>query len=127
MVFWLPKPKIMEIKIVLLFIIFIVASCAIIKESLLPEDELFITRKYVSNFIEYRHTCPERFGDPHIIWIKTTMKDTYGKISAYSRDCKFIEGEMLYIRRIYINAGVGFSYWSYQIESNDPEKYYTLS
>jgi len=95
----------MKIKIVLLFIIFIVASCATIKESLLTEDELFITRKYVGNFIEYRHTCPERFGVPHIIWIKTTMKDTYGKISAYSRDCKFIEGEMLLMPELGLVTG----------------------
>ena len=68
-------------------------SCATTEKSgLLPEDNLIVTRKYVGNFVDYRHTKPVKFGDPHLIWIKTTNDTTYGKISAYSKKCEFSAG-----------------------------------
>ena len=101
-------------------------SCATTERSgLFPEDELSVTRKYVGNFIDYRHTEKARFGDPHLIWIKTTQDSVYGIISAYSRKCDFIPGERIYIRRVYQSPGV-FGYWEYQIE-NDKKVWYKIS
>jgi len=113
-------------KFIILCLYLIIVSCATIKKVEFPEDTLFQTRKYVGDFIEYRHTSPERFGDPHIIWIKTTMEGVYGKIAAYSRKCDFNPGERLYIRRIYYTPGgdIASGYWIYQIESESA--YYRL-
>ncbi|HUX56011.1 MAG TPA: hypothetical protein VMV77_03490 [Bacteroidales bacterium] len=101
-----------------IFLVVVLSSCATVRESSLPEDELFLTRKYVGNFIEYRHTEPERLGDPHLIWIKTTQDTIYNKISAYSKDCQFNVNDRLYIRRIYYSPGITNHYWMYQIESD---------
>ncbi|HUX56460.1 MAG TPA: hypothetical protein VMV77_05770 [Bacteroidales bacterium] len=105
-----------------IFLVVVLSSCATVRESSLPEDELFLTRKYIGNFIEYRHTSPERLGDPHIIWIKTTI-ETYGKISAYSKECSFSEGDRLFIRRTYYMPGGWSGYWMYQIESDKSVSY----
>jgi hypothetical protein len=110
----------------LLLLTLVSISCATTERSgLLPEDELSVTRKYVGNFLDYRYTEKARFGDPHIIWIKTTQDSVYGKISAYSRKCEFLPGERLYIRRVYQSPGV-FGYWEYQIE-NDNKVWYKIS
>lgn len=101
-------------------------SCATTERSrLLPEDELFVTRKYIGDFLDSRHTKPESFGSPHIIWIKTTRDSVYGKISAYSRKCEFTVGDRLYLRRVYQATGV-FGYWMYQIE-NENDVWYKIS
>ena len=101
-------------------------SCATTdKSGLLPEDNLIVTRKYVGNFVDYRHTKPMKFGDPHLIWIKTTSDTTYGKISAYSKKCDFSVGDRIYLRRIYTSPGV-FGNWEYQIE-NDSSVFYRVS
>ena len=102
-------------------------SCVTTKQASVQEDRLFQTRKYVGIFLDYRHTSPERFGDPNLIWIKTTMEDNYGKLSAYSKECKFTEGERLFIRRIYYAPGGITGYWVYQIESSDALINYRLS
>jgi|WetSurSiteA1Bulk_404760.scaffolds.fasta_scaffold39213_2 hypothetical protein len=114
-------------KLLLLVLSFIVISCSTAKQSssLLKEDEFFITRKYIGDFIDYRHTAPESFGSPHLIWIKTTMDSTYGKISAYSKKCEFSPGEKLYLKRTYSSPGM-FGFWGYQIE-NDSSVYYRVS
>jgi hypothetical protein len=90
-----------------------------------PEDEMFVTRKYIGNFVDYRHTRPVNLGDPNLIWIKTTMDSTYGKISAYGKKCKFAAGDKIYLRRTYTSPGV-FGYWEYQIE-NDSSVHYRTS
>jgi hypothetical protein len=102
------------------------SSCATTKDSgAIPEDELIVTRKYVGNFLDYRHTPPERVTDPHIVWIKTTQDSIYGKLSVLSRDCEFEEGDRLFLRRKYVTPGV-WGYWEYQIE-NDKNVFYKLS
>jgi len=93
-------------------------------ESALEEDRLYVTRRYIGNFEDYRHTAPPSFGDPHLIWIKTTQDSTFGKISAYSRDCAFNAGDRLYLNRKYVTPGV-FGYWVYQIE-NDSSVFYRV-
>jgi len=76
--------------------------------------------------MDYRHTGPESFAGPNIIWIKTSMDNTFGKISAYGKKCDFSPGDRLYIRRIYYTPGGVFGYWEYQIE-NDSSIYYKVS
>jgi hypothetical protein len=102
-------------------VVLIVISCRATKTSqAFPEDEFFVTRKYIGNFVEYSTSAPYYHGGPHVISLTTTQDSLYGRISAFSRDCKFVPGERLYIRRVYKTHGV-FGNWKYQIE-NDNEK-----
>jgi len=105
----------------------LLASCASTKQSGIKEDSLILTRKYVGNFIEYRQHIPEKFGEPYLIWIKTTMDSTYVKISASSERCDFKQGNRLYIKRIQLSPGPVSTYWEYQIESDDNSISYKLS
>jgi len=105
-----------------LFLFIIVISCASVEKSgLLPEDELFVTRKFVGNFIEGVITPPERFGNPPLLSITTSLDSLYGKISVYSGKCEFGPGDRLYVRRVYQATGV-FGSWVYQIENENPER-----
>ncbi len=90
------------------------------------EDELLIVRKFVGNFLDYRHTGPENYSGPNIIWIKTSMEKLYGKISAYGRSCDFEEGDNLYLKRYFYSPGGVTGYWIYQIE-NDSSVFYRVS
>lgn len=105
----------------------ILASCATTKQPAVKEDTMVLTRKYVGNFIEYRQHVPEKFGEPYLIWIKTTMDSTYGKISAYGERCDYMKGDRLYIRRIQLSPGPVSTYWEYRIESDDNPLTYRLS
>ena len=109
------------------FFCFLIMSCSLTKPSMIQEDELLLTRKYIGNFIEYFHTEPKSFGDPHLIWIKTSLEGTYGRITAYSKTCKFQPGERLYIRRVYDQMGGVWGDWVYQIESDNDNTNYRLS
>ena len=113
-------------KKIFLLVMIILAYCATTKQSV-QEDSLILTRKYVGNFIEFRQHVPEKFGEPYLIWIKTTMDSTYGKISAYSDRCDFEKGDPLYIRRTMVTPGAISSYWEYRIESEKPGIFYRLS
>ena len=93
---------------------------------LLREDDLIILRKYVGTFLDYRLTGSETYGGPNIIWIKTSMEKTYGKISAYGKKCDFSARDNLYLKRSYYAPGGVFGYWVYQIE-NDSSVYYRLT
>ena len=117
----------MNIQLLLPLLMLIMVSCSTTTRSVSqPEEEnLFITRMYIGDYEDYRHTAPARVGDPHLIWIKTSRDSTYGKISAYSRDCRFHKGERLFLRRKYVSPGP-FGYWLYQIE-NDSSLYYKVS
>jgi hypothetical protein len=105
----------------------LLASCASSKQTSVNEDSLILTRKYVGNFVEYRQHVPEKFGEPFLLWIKTTMDSTYGKISAYGERCDFHKGDRLYIKRIQLSPGPVSTYWEYQIESDDNTNIYKLS
>jgi len=107
--------------------LFLLASCASVKQSGSQEDSLVLTRKYVGNFVEYRQHIPEKLGQPYLIWIKTTMDSTYGKISAFGERCDFKPGERLYIKRNQVSPGPISTYWEYQIESDDKQVGYKLS
>jgi hypothetical protein len=98
-----------------------ILSCSVTREAgLVDEDKIFVTRKYVGNFVEYSQANPYYRGGPKVILITTTLDTVYGKISAYSHKCDFQPGERLYIKRVYQPSGV-FGNWKYQIE-NDREK-----
>jgi len=113
-------------RFVFLAIVTITVACSPVNRVLSDpeEDILYVTRRYIGNYEDYRHTAPARFGDPHLIWIKTSQDSTYGKISAYSRDCKFSSGDRLYLRRTYVTPGI-YGYWMYQIE-NDSSQFYRV-
>lgn len=109
-------------KLGFLYLLLFVISCAPANKSgLLPEDELFVTRKFVGNFIEGVITPPERFGNPSLVSITTTLDSLYGKISVYSGKCDFLPGDRLYVRRAYQATGI-FGSWIYQIENENPER-----
>jgi hypothetical protein len=105
----------------------VIISCSTAKKSysVLKEDELLNSRKYIGDFIDYCHTGPETLGGPHLIWIKTTLYNTFGKISAYSKKCDFSAGDKIYLRRLYQTPGA-YGNWEYQIE-NDSSFVYRIS
>ncbi len=113
-------------KVLFPFILFLVASCGTSSKTATEpdEDRLYVTRMYIGDYQDYRHTAPARFGDPHLIWIKTSRDSTFGKISAYSKECGFREGDRLYLRRQYVTPGI-YGYWMYQIE-NDSSVFYRV-
>jgi hypothetical protein len=117
----------MKRNMVIILLILLSVSCVTTKRSSVGEDELVQSRKYVGNFIEYRQTESKRFGDPNLIWIKTTMSGTYGRMSAYSKDCEFTVGDRLYVRKVYMMPGGISGYWIYQLESSDESIKYRLS
>jgi len=111
-----------------LILLAVSVSCATAGRSgILPEDRIMLTRKYVGNYVDFRHTDPGESGGRHIIWIKTTQDTIYGKISAYSRKCEFKPGDRLYLRRIYNSPGIS-GFWVYRIENDSEDKiWYELS
>jgi hypothetical protein len=90
------------------------------------EDELLVSRKYVGNFMDYRQTGPKDYNGPNLIWIKTSMEATYGKISAYGKKCKFSVGDRLFLKRTYYSPGEVSGSWVYHIE-NDSSVYYRVT
>ena len=109
----------------LIILVMLAASCSSLRKSTssIAEDDLLITRKYVGDFIEYRHTGPENYEGPNIIWIKTSMEDQYGKISAYGKKCDFAAGDRLYLRRMFYSPGIVSGYWVYVIENDASVSY----
>lgn len=109
----------------LLMLVAIAASCGPLKKgsSAIPEEDLIITRKYVGDFIEYRHTGPENYEGPNIIWVKTSLENQYGKISAYGKKCDFVAGDRLYLRRVFYSPGIVSGYWVYIIENDSSVSY----
>jgi hypothetical protein len=111
----------------IIVLVLLTAGCRTTGKLSKDNEEMVVTRKYVGTFIEFRQTPPARFGDPNLIWIKTTMAGTYGRISAYSKECSFEAGGRLYIRKIYMMPGGVSGYWEYQIESDDETVSYRLT
>ena len=62
-------------KLLFLVLMGIFISCSTTRKSssLLQEEQLLITRKYIGNFVDYCHTGPEIAGGKDLIWIKTTV------------------------------------------------------
>ena len=114
-------------KLAFLLLAGIIFSCSTTKKSSIApiENELLNTRRYIGNFIDYCHTGPETFGGTHLIWIKTNMFNTYGKLSVYGNKCDFSPGDKIYVRTLYSTPGKSGN-WEYQIE-NDSSVYYRVS
>jgi hypothetical protein len=106
----------------------ILYSCSTTKRSFVKvqEDQLIITRRYAGDYIEYRNTDPDDFTGYNLIWIRTTQDSTYGKISAFGKECEFSPGDRLFLRRTYLSPGGISGYWVYRIE-NDSEVSYKLT
>lgn len=114
-------------KLFFLILAGVIGSCTVSKQSAhFEEDQLLITRKYMGDFLDYRHTGMETMSGPNIIWIKTSLDTTYGKLSAYGKKCDFNVGDRLYLRRIYYSPGGVTGYWEYRIE-NDSSLFYRLT
>lgn len=88
-------------------------------------DNLIITRKYIGNFVDYRHTGPDVCGNTDLIWIRTTLTNTYGNISAYGKKCNFSPGDRIYLNSIY-SAKSPTGNFEYEV-GNDSSVYYTVS
>ena len=112
-------------RLTFLIIMVLTVSCSTLRKSpsAIGEDELIITRKYVGDYIEHRQTGPENYDGPNIIWIKTTMENVYGKISAYGKKCDFAQGDRLYLRRTFYSPGIVSGYWVYTIENDASVSY----
>lgn len=110
-----------------ILIIFVCASCNTTRK-VIPqarEGELINTRRYVGEFIDYRHTGPEIFGSTNLIWIKTTLFSSFGKLSAFGNKCDFKPGDRLFLRRLYSTPDAHGN-WAYQVE-NDSSVVYRVS
>lgn len=92
------------------------------KSLIVEEDNLILTRKFIGVFIDYRHTGSED-KRINLIWIKTSMEDSYGKISAYGVKCEFSVGDRLYLKRTYANPAIIEGYWVYNIENDSSISY----
>lgn len=109
----------------LLIFIVLTASCSSLKKASSDgqEGDLVITRKYVGDYIDHRQTGPENYDGPNLIWIKTSMEDVFGNISAYGKKCEFSTGDRLYLRRVYYSPGIVSGYWIYFIENDTSVSY----
>jgi hypothetical protein len=105
--------------------IFISCSTSRKTSSLLQEEQILITRKYIGNFVNYCHTGPEIVGGKDLIWIKTTVYNTFGRISVYGKTCDFSVGDKIYLKPMYSTPG-NYGNWLYQIE-NDASVIYRVS
>ena len=81
-----------------------------------------MTRIFVGNFLDYKHTASDSKGNPDLIWITTSRDSIHGKISAYSKECHFTPGERLYLRRVLAVNGKSEA-WVYRIENADTVNY----
>lgn len=109
--------------ILFLFISLLIAGCSTSRRTPQPrEGEIVSSRRYIGNFIDYSHTGPEILGGPNLIWIKTTLFNSFGKLSAYGKDCNFTAGERLYLRRLYSTPST-YGHWEYQVEDDSSTCY----
>lgn len=99
----------------LLLLMIAAGSCAVSDHtaSLQPEDKLFVSRKYVGQYVS---SSTERlgFGMPRVTYVQTDSKE-YDSIVIYGKDCKFVQGERLYIRCRWVQPSAA-GYWAYELE-----------
>jgi len=90
--------------------------------TIIVEDKLAVTRRYIGDFLAYRSTAADKFGNPDLIWITTTGDSLHSKISVYSRECSFMVGDRLYLRRTGDN-NTKEEGWVYMIENDQSVRY----
>jgi len=114
-------------KLILLLMISVTCSCVAVKQTAHVQraEELCKTRRYIGDFIDYSKTGPEVFGCGNLIWIRTTVFNSYGKISAHADTCRFKEGDRIYLKRMY-SVPDSYGSWDYQVE-NDSLVVYRVS
>jgi hypothetical protein len=114
-------------KLLFLILVSMIISCNTTKKSasILQEDQFLITRKYIGNFVDYCHTGPEISGAMDLIWIKTTVYNSFGRISIYGKKCDFSVGDRIYLKPVYSTPD-NYGNWLYQIE-NDSSVIYRVS
>jgi len=119
-------------KTMILLTAMVLSSCAILKEpGLLPEDELFQTRKYVGLFLDYELISPAKFGSAPVMLVRTEMPHVYNgnpttkimNILIYSRRCDYDLGDKIYIRRMQIPINSLESHWVYYLECDGNPSY----
>lgn len=114
-------------KFLFLILLFLAFSCSPVKKSssLLQEEQFTISRRYIGNFLGYSHTGAQIVGGKDLIWIKTTVYNTFGKISAFGKTCDFNVGDKIYLKPTNATPWK-FDDWEYQIE-NDASVGYKVS
>ena len=112
------------VNLFLLILTCFLVSCSTQKKSytLLKENELFFTRKYMGNYVDHFYTGPEITASIPLIWIKTTIYANYGQLSAFSKECKFSPGDRLFLKCTYVTNG-SFGNWVYEIENESSVSY----
>jgi hypothetical protein len=111
-------------KVLFLILMSIIISCSTARKSSSPlqEDQIMITRKYIGIFIDYCYTNPQIVGGADLIWIKTSIYSTFGKISAYGKTCSFSVGDKIYLKPI-TSTPDEYGNWLYQIENDNSVSY----
>jgi hypothetical protein len=114
-------------RISFLVLMSVIISCSATKgpSSKVSKDDFFITRRYIGKFTDYRHTGPEIIPGTDLIWIKTDVVNTFGKLSAYGKKCDFSAGDKIYLKSTSYTPGTT-GLFGYQIE-NDSSICYTVS
>ncbi len=99
-------------------------SCSMQKKSdlFIKEDQLIQSRKYLGNFIDYCGTETDTYEHMNLIWIKTTIFNEYGQLSAFARDCKFKPGDRIYLKSFFHSDGK-FGNWEHRIENESSVSY----
>ena len=80
-------------KTTLFLSLLLLASCATTKPDFLPEDQMFITRKYIGEVIG----CGES-SRVNGVFITEVKINTGDQLIVYSKKCKFETGDRLYVR-----------------------------
>jgi hypothetical protein len=106
-------------RVLFLILLGTLISCSTAKRSstYLEDDQILLTRKYIGIFIDYYHTSPQIVGGEDLIWVKTTIYNNFGKISAYGKTCSFSVGDKIYLKPI-DSTPDKFGKWTYQIEND---------
>jgi hypothetical protein len=106
-------------KFLFLILLSLTVSCSTTKNSstIVQEEQFIISRRYIGNFIDYSHTGPQIAGGKDLIWIKTTVYNTFGKISAYGKTCNFNVGDKIYLKPTNATQWK-YDDWEYQIEND---------
>ena len=72
--------------------------------------------------MDYCHTSPPIVGGEDLIWIKTTIYNSFGKISAYGKTCGFSVGDKIYIKPTDSRPDK-YGNWLFQIENDNSVSY----
>ena len=116
----------MILKKLIYILLILLCGCATTGRVNIQEDAMFITRKLMGQYIEYRYVDPG-WRYPPTCWIKTSFDSFMGKIPVATKKVKYEPGEMLYLRRVYFSMpGSAGGFWHYHLESNQSKHTYPI-